>query len=73
LTSGGYNSEDGREGCVDNNAIGTYMEGPAFPKIPALADYLIHAALRRRYGDVSLQPLDEPAEILARRRALESR
>ena len=71
VVGGGNNSEDGWEGCVRNNAIGTYMHGPAFPKNPALADHLIHAALSRRYGDISLEPLDDRAETQARQRALE--
>ncbi len=31
-------------------AIGTYLHGPVLPKNPALADRLILAALRHRYG-----------------------
>jgi CobQ-like glutamine amidotransferase family enzyme len=69
LTGGGNNSEDGWEGCVYRNAIGTYLHGPAFPKNPHLADHLIQAALRRRYGDVRLDPLDDTQETVAHRRA----
>jgi len=69
LLGGGNNSEDGWEGCTYNNAIGTYLHGPAFPKNPALADHLIQAALRRRYGNVLLEPLDDTQEIVAHRRA----
>jgi lipid II isoglutaminyl synthase (glutamine-hydrolysing) len=71
LAGGGNNSEDGWEGCVYRNAVGTYMHGPAFPKNPALADHLIQAALSRRYGDVALKPLDDGPEIAAHERALE--
>ncbi len=69
LAGGGNNSEDGWEGCVCKNAIGTYLHGPAFPKNPQLADHLILAALRRRYGDVQLEPLDDTQETVAHRRA----
>ena len=69
LAGGGNNSQDGLEGCVYKNAIGTYLHGPAFPKNPCLADWLIQAALRRRYGDVELEPLDDTEEILAHDRA----
>jgi lipid II isoglutaminyl synthase (glutamine-hydrolysing) len=69
LIGGGNNSEDDWEGCVYKNAIGTYLHGPAFPKNPALADHLIQAALRRRYGDVQLEPLDDTQEVVAHRRA----
>jgi CobQ-like glutamine amidotransferase family enzyme len=71
LAGGGNNSEDGSEGCVYRNAVGTYMHGPAFPKNPALTDHLIQAALSRRYGDVALKPLDDGPEIVAHDRALE--
>jgi lipid II isoglutaminyl synthase (glutamine-hydrolysing) len=69
LAGGGNNSEDGWEGCVQNNAIGTYLHGPALPKNPPLADHLIQAALRRRHGNVQLEPLDDAQEIMAHRRA----
>ena len=69
LAGGGNNSEDGWEGCVFNNAIGTYLHGPAFPKNPQLADHLIQAALGRRYANVELEPLDDTQETVAHRRA----
>jgi len=69
LVGGGNNSEDGWEGCVYNNAIGTYLHGPAFPKNPQLADHLIQAALRRRHGNIQLEPLEDTQEIVAHRRA----
>ncbi|HXZ82118.1 MAG TPA: hypothetical protein VED84_00015 [Acidimicrobiales bacterium] len=71
LAGGGNNSEDGWEGCVYKNAIGTYLHGPALPKNPRLADHLILTALRRRYGDVQLVPLDDAPEIAAHDRAAE--
>lgn len=62
----GNNAEDGREGARTKNAIGTYLHGSILPKNPALADELILAALRRRYGaDVTLPPLDDTAEKAA--------
>jgi CobQ-like glutamine amidotransferase family enzyme len=70
LAGGGNNSEDGLEGCVYQNAIGTYLHGPAFPKNPVLVDYLIGAALARRHGRVDLEPLDDEQELAARDRAL---
>lgn len=70
LAGSGNNSEDGWEGCVHKNAIGTYMHGPAFPKNPALADHLIKTALTRRYGSVTLDRLDDAREISAQHRAL---
>jgi len=70
LAGGGNNSEDGWEGCVYNNAIGTYLHGPALPKNPKLADHLILAALHRRYGNVRLDPLDDVPETAAHDRTV---
>jgi len=62
----GNNGEDGTEGARRGNAIGTYLHGSLLPKNPALADALILAALRRRYGDsAELPPLDDRYERLA--------
>ncbi len=59
----GNNAEDGREGARYKNAIGTYLHGSLLPKNPALADYLILTALRRRYGEsVELPPLNDGIE-----------
>ncbi len=62
----GNNAEDHTEGARHRNAIGTYLHGSLLPKNPALADELILAALRRRYGpDVELPPLDDATETAA--------
>ena len=61
----GNNGEDKTEGCRYRNAIGCYLHGPVLPKNPRLADFLTEAALRRRYGDVTLPPLDDTLERLA--------
>jgi CobQ-like glutamine amidotransferase family enzyme len=62
----GNNAEDGEEGARLNNAIGTYLHGSLLPKNPALADELILAALRRRYGEgAELAPLDDRTERAA--------
>jgi len=68
----GNNAEDGGEGARHRNAIGTYLHGSLLPKNPAVADELILAAFRRRYGpDVTLAPLDDSAEESAHRAALD--
>jgi len=46
----GNNGDDSSEGAVYREAIGTYLHGPVLPKNPALADRLLLAALRHRYG-----------------------
>lgn len=67
----GNNHADGTEGARRNNAIGTYLHGSLLPKNPALADELILAALRRRYGEsVELAALDDSAEANAHRNAV---
>jgi len=71
LLGRGNNGEDGCEGIVYKNAIGTYLHGPCLPKNPHLADYLIQAALARRYGPVELPLLEDDLELQAHRAALE--
>lgn len=62
----GNNAEDGTEGARIKNAIGTYLHGSLLPKNPAVADELLRAALRRRYGqDTELEPLDDVLETAA--------
>ena len=52
------NSDDGYEGAVYKNSIGTYMHGPILPKNPELADYLITLAV----GASELEALDDTIE-----------
>lgn len=61
----GNNSEDGYEGCVYRNTIGTYIHGSLLPKNPHLADHIISLALDHRYGagaGEALSPLDDSME-----------
>lgn len=58
----GNDGVTGYEGCLYKNIVGTYIHGPLLPKNPGVADYLIARALERRYGSVSLEPLDDAAE-----------
>lgn len=70
----GNNGEDGLEGAVHRNVVGTYLHGSLLPKNPWLADWLITAALRRRYGNVGpLAPLDDRLEETAHASALAHR
>lgn len=66
----GNNGEDGTEGCCAGNAIGTYLHGSLLPKNPRLADEIILAALKRRYGMDSLPPLDDTLEERAHEAAV---
>ena len=57
----------GFEGCLYRNVLGTYIHGPLLPKNPGVADWLLSRALDRRYGDGSLEPLDDAVELEANR------
>ena len=67
----GNNGTDGNEGCRYRNAIGCYMHGALLPKNPVLSDFLIAAALRRRYGVDELPPLDDTLEVVAHSSAVQ--
>jgi CobQ-like glutamine amidotransferase family enzyme len=61
----GNNGQDGTEGCVVNNVIGTYSHGPILSKNPEFADELIRRALMRKYGEAELVRLDDTLEHTA--------
>lgn len=61
----GNNGEDGQEGVLYKNVVGTYLHGPLLPKNPHICDYLLSNALERKYGNGSLEPLDDTQEIQA--------
>ena len=67
----GNNGRDGTEGAVHRHAVGCYLHGSLLPKNPALADWLLAAGLRRRYGSVALEPLDDRLERSAHAAAVE--
>lgn len=66
----GNNGTDGTEGAVSRHVYGTYLHGPLLPKNPAFTDHLIVTALRRRYGEVTLPPLDDHVEMMAHSAAM---
>lgn len=70
VVSGFGNNGDGTEGALLGNAVGTHLRGPCLPKNPALADFLIGAAVMRRHGDTELPPLADEAERVARQIAM---
>jgi CobQ-like glutamine amidotransferase family enzyme len=68
----GYGNNETRreEGAVTVNCFGTYLHGSLLPKNPGFADELLLRALRRRHGPgVTLEPLDDRAELRAARAA----
>lgn len=66
----GNNSLDKTEGIVYHHVVGTYLHGPILPKNPHLADYLILAALMKKYGITRLDPLDDTEEKQAHQAAI---
>lgn len=62
VIKGHGNNDDGFEGAVYKNSIGTYMHGPILPKNPQIADFLI----KRAIGENNLPPLDDSMENTAR-------
>jgi lipid II isoglutaminyl synthase (glutamine-hydrolysing) len=71
VVSGVGNNGDGTEGVQLGNAVGTHLRGPCLPRNPALADFLISAAVRRRHGDADLPPLADDVELAAREVAMQ--
>jgi CobQ-like glutamine amidotransferase family enzyme len=61
----GNNGVDKTEGAIYKNAFGTYLHGSLLPKNPRFADHLLRSALRRRYGEVELAPLNDALEEAA--------
>ncbi len=63
----GNNGEDGTEGVVYKNAIGSYLHGPLLPKNPQIADWLIMKALEIKYKkEIKLEFLDDSLEKKAK-------
>ena len=74
VVGGGNNGEDGGEGVVAGRVVGTYLHGALLPKNPALADWLLAAAVAHRDGESTptlLPPLDDRLEAAAHTRAVE--
>jgi lipid II isoglutaminyl synthase (glutamine-hydrolysing) len=69
-TGHGNNGRDGFEGAVQGNVYGTYLHGSLLPKNPMLADELMTKALARRYGTVTLPPLEDAMEQQAHQAVL---
>lgn len=66
IKGAGNNAKDGHEGARYKNVIGTYLHGSILPKNPKLADFLIHTAVTRKYGDFSTDIVDDLLADLAR-------
>lgn len=63
LVGHGNNGDDGMEGFVYKNTIGTYLHGPLLPRNPKIADFLIAKALEKKYNHpVALDSIDDTIE-----------
>lgn len=62
LYGNGNNSEDKTEGARYKNVYATYAHGPVLPKNPAFTDELIRTALENKYGEGTLDELDDTFE-----------
>ena len=66
----GNNGGDGTEGARSRNCFGTYLHGAVLPKNPRFCDRLISLALERRWGDGTLEPIDDARARRAHAEAL---
>jgi len=66
IRGAGNNSKDGHEGALYKNVIGTYLHGSILPKNPAVADFLIKTAVKRKYNSFSHDLIDDMFADLAR-------
>lgn len=66
IKGAGNNAKDGHEGARYRNVIGTYLHGSILPKNPKLADFLIHTAVTKKFGDFSTDIVDDLLADLAR-------
>ena len=71
IKGAGNNSKDAHEGARYKNVIGTYLHGSILPKNPRLADFLIHTAVEKKYGEFSTDLVDDLLADLARETASE--
>lgn len=65
----GNNSKEDHEGARHHNIVASYLHGSLLPKNPAIADFLIRAAVTRKYGSFEPGEVDDSLAELARRHA----
>ncbi len=62
----GNDGTSGYEGVIYKNVIATYLHGPLLIKNPMLCDYILNAALKKKYADFEgLERLDDTIENAA--------
>lgn len=71
LSGHGNEMHSGYEGFMNEQVLATYMHGPLLPKNPDIADAILKRALKKRYSEVTLEPLDDTIEYQAQNVMLE--
>lgn len=71
LSGHGNEMHSGYEGFMNEQVLATYMHGPLLPKNPDIADAILKRTLKKRYGEVTLEPLDDTIEYQAQNVMLE--
>lgn len=66
----GNNGRDKTEGAIYKNVLGSYLHGPLLPKNPAVADFLIDAAVSNKYHNRDDITPDDTLARAARRIAI---
>lgn len=66
IKGAGNNAREGHEGARYRNVIGTYLHGSILPKNPAIADFMIEVAARKKYHDFTPHVIDDLFVGLAR-------
>lgn len=69
IKGAGNNGQDGSEGAVYKNVIGSYLHGSLLPKNPRLADFLIEKAIENKFGQINMFELDDSLAQKARQAA----
>lgn len=58
----GNNGSDKTEGAIENNIIGTYLNGPFLPRNVYFSDYLLKVTMETKYKDV-FEPIDAASSL----------
>lgn len=66
----GNNTQDSHEGAMYRHVIGSYLHGSLLPKNPAIADYLIRHAVKKKYGEDITPTFDDSLADKARAAAI---
>lgn len=70
IKGAGNNGQDGSEGAIYKNVIGSYLHGSLLPKNSKLADWLIEKAIANKFGEAMLKDLDDSLATQARKTSL---